>query len=458
MPTAIYFKSLAIGNVRAFAEEQNLVFTDSNGRPVLWTLIVGDNGVGKTTLLQCIARMRPVFNNRPDDEDGPPPLPVEPELSREENNKVFEKLARHGTVSTAQLKADICLFDTSGKSEKSEESISTHLEIKQNNGQISNVKGSAEPQTEYRKDTKDPLVLAYGAGRHPKADNLPVDADPIASLFNIEASLNDAEDFLYRLNYASMNDDLNARKRLNSIKKILSAIIEDIVHPESIQIFAPPGAGISPDKTGIRVDTPSGNVSFDQLSLGYQTVFSWITDIAWRLLDHYENSPDPLREPAVVIVDEIDLHLHPSWQRRIRKYLTEHFPNVQFIVTAHSPLMALSSLDTNVAVLRRSGDHTEIINDPDLVQGWRLDQLITSELFDLPSARSPEVEEMRARYRFLIGKRDLSNNEQEELDELQRREQDLPIANSPEEEKAMEIILRAAKRLESKDDVYDPNK
>ena len=448
MPTAIYFKSLAIGNVRAFAEEQNLVFTDSNGRPVLWTLIVGDNGVGKTTLLQCIARMRPVFNNRPDDEDGPPPLPVEPELSREENNKVFEKLARHGTVSTAQLKADICLFDTSGKSEKSEESISTHLEIKQNNGQISNVKGSAEPQTEYRKDTKDPLVLAYGAGRHPKADNLPVDADPIASLFKIEASLNDAEDFLYKLNYASMNDDLNARKRLNSIKKILSAIIEDIVRPESIQIFAPPGAGISSDKTGIRVDTPSGNVSFDQLSLGHQTVFAWTADIAWRLLDHYENSPDPLREPAVVIVDEIDLHLHPSWQRQIRKYLTEHFPNVQFIVTAHSPLMALSSLDTNVAVLRRSGDHTEIINDPDLVQGWRLDQLITSELFDLPSARSPEVEKRRSEYRELMKKRDnLSDNERKRLEELRHLELNLPTASSREDERAMEIIRRAAKHL-----------
>ena len=247
-----------------------------------------------------------------------------------------------------------------------------------------------------------------------------------------------------------------AQKKLDGIRMILSKIIEDISNPDSIEIFAPPGPGISPEKSGIRVDTPYGNVSFHQLSLGYQTMFAWITDIASRLLGHYENSSDPLREPAIVIVDEIDLHLHPSWQRKIRDRLTEYFPNIQFIATAHSPLMALNSLDANVAVLRRSEDHTEIVNDPAIVQGWRLDQLITSELFDLPSSRSHEVEKWRERYNSLIQRSDLSEKEKKELNELRQRERKLPTADSQEDESAMEIIRSVAKRLGLKDASDDP--
>ena len=83
-------------------------------------------------------------------------------------------------------------------------------------------------------------------------------------------------------------------------------------------------------------------VSLGRLSLGYQTVFAWTLDIAWRLIERYPRSPNPLQEPAIVLVDEIDLHLHPHWQRDIREHLTEQFPRIQFIATAHSPLMAQS--------------------------------------------------------------------------------------------------------------------
>ena len=62
MPTRrkiIYFLSIGLENVRCFAEPQVLSLVDSSGCPARWTLLVGDNGVGKTTLLQCLAWMRP---------------------------------------------------------------------------------------------------------------------------------------------------------------------------------------------------------------------------------------------------------------------------------------------------------------------------------------------------------------------------------------------------------------
>ena len=197
--------------------------------------------------------------------------------------------------------------------------------------------------------------------------------------------------------------------------------------------------------------TPYGTVPISQLSLGYQTVFAWTVDIAWRLLERNPDSSNPFDEPAIVIVDEIDLHLHPRWQREIRENLTRHFPKVQFIATAQSPLMAQISLDANVAVVRQSGDHAVILNDSAVVKSWRIDQLITSDLFGLASARSPAVEKWQARRFELLEKPKLSPDERAELKELDRMALELPTA-SPEDEKAMEIIRRAAAQLESNEE------
>ena len=58
------------------------------------------------------------------------------------------------------------------------------------------------------------------------------------------------------------------------------------------------------------------------LSLGYRTTAGWVVDLAWRFINRYPESPNPLAEPAVVLIDEIDLHLHPRWQLRIMKDLS----------------------------------------------------------------------------------------------------------------------------------------
>ena len=82
----VYFRSLELRNVRCFGQRQTLSFTDNAGKPVQWTLILGDNGVGKTTLLQCLAWMRPVLSTDPNNENS---KYFGPALSSEENNNAL---------------------------------------------------------------------------------------------------------------------------------------------------------------------------------------------------------------------------------------------------------------------------------------------------------------------------------------------------------------------------------
>lgn len=109
-------------------------------------------------------------------------------------------------------------------------------------------------------------------------------------------------------------------------------------------------------------------VSMRELSLGYQTMTAWIVDLASRMFEAYADSEDPLKESAVVLVDELDLHLHPRWQRQITAHLDALFARVQFIVTAHSPLIVPAET-VNVAVLRREGDHVVIDSSKDAEAG-----------------------------------------------------------------------------------------
>ena len=221
----------------------------------------------------------------------------------------------------------------------------------------------------------------------------------------------------------------------------------DIEHPQDIEILGLPNPGEISDQGGILVKTPYGSVPLRQLSLGYRTVFAWAVDIAWNLIQHYPDSDNPYGEPAIVIVDEIDLHLYPRWQREIRKNFTNCFPSVQFIVTAHSPLIAQVSLDANLAVLRREFEYAVVESDPVVIKEWRLDQVFTSDLFGFESARHPEVEEQMKRMRYLSQKQHLSEVERNELEELDCWILTLPTAELREDQKAMENIREATESI-----------
>ena len=327
------------------------------------------------------------------------------------------------------------------------ETISTWCEISLDaEGDIDHFKYGGETLKSI--DIEEPLVLAYGAGRFPSIGKLVEGSlEPVQSLFEDVTEIPNVESRLYHLDYSASKKQLGAESKLNQLKKMLADILPDIEHPQDIEILGLPNPGEISDQGGILVKTPYGSVPFRQLGLGFRTVFAWAVDIAWNLIQHYPDSDNPYGEPAIVIVDEIDLHLHPRWQREIRKNFTNCFPSVQFIVTAHSPLIAQVSLDANLAVLRREFEYAVVESDPVVIKEWRLDQVFTSDLFGFESARHPEVEEQMKRMRYLSQKQHLSEVERNELEELDCWILTLPTAELREDQKAMENIREATESI-----------
>jgi predicted ATP-binding protein involved in virulence len=216
---------------------------------------------------------------------------------------------------------------------------------------------------------------------------------------------------------------------------------------EAVRVSEPTGRHPTPR---VEFNTPYGWVPLRQLGYGYQTLIAWMVDFAGRMVERYPDSADPLGEPAVVLVDEVDLHLHPRWQRKLIGHLTEYFPNTQFIATAHSPLVVQAAAGANLAVLRREGDHVVIDNDVEAVRGWRVDQVYTSELFGLESARPPELDGLLARRKEILSKPALTKQDERELAGLEEKIGNLPVGETAEQAEAIRLIQESLEVLKKR--------
>jgi predicted ATP-binding protein involved in virulence len=94
----------------------------------------------------------------------------------------------------------------------------------------------------------------------------------------------------------------------------------------------------------------------NQLSDGEKCLLAMVGDLARRLAIANPSLPDPLQGSGVVLIDEIELHLHPKWQREIIPALTRTFPNCQFIVTTHSPQVISQVKPEGIYILERTDD------------------------------------------------------------------------------------------------------
>ena len=141
------------------------------------------------------------------------------------------------------------------------------------------------------------------------------------------------------LSVVQLADWLRAQQAL-AFERQASQHLVDIVE-EAVRCFLPGFENLRPSKVGssqLLIDQEGTTLHLRQLSDGERSVLVLMLDIAKRLAQANPHLTDPLSEAeAVILIDEIDLHLHPQWQRKVVGDLTRTFPNCQFIATTHSP-------------------------------------------------------------------------------------------------------------------------
>lgn len=137
------------------------------------------------------------------------------------------------------------------------------------------------------------------------------------------------------------------------------------------------------------------------LSDGYQSMVVMACDILRSVLTMWRQ---PALAEGIVLIDEVGAHLHPRWRLRVVRAAREMLPRVQFVITTHDPLCLRGVVDGEVIVVRRNS-HGDVLALADLppVTGMRIDQLLTSEHFGLGSTEDPEIAELWESYYRIKG-------------------------------------------------------
>jgi hypothetical protein len=163
-------------------------------------------------------------------------------------------------------------------------------------------------------------------------------------------------------------------------------------------------------------------IPMESLSQGTISLTSLVGVLLQRLYDVSSGGESPMTRYALALVDEIDAHMHPKWQRSITMELSRHFPNVQFIVTTHSPLVVGGMNTDQVYLLRRNDDGAVMVDRPEQsLQGLGVAGLLTSELFDLDTHLDVKTERDLARKRELQAMETRHQADEEELAQLDDR-------------------------------------
>jgi predicted ATPase len=197
------------------------------------------------------------------------------------------------------------------------------------------------------------------------------------SVFGEDVALTEAIDWLVKLNYQVLE------------QKEEGDIIEDIKKLINSPDFLPHQAkleNISSDGVEFR-DGNGSIIQVNQLSDGYRSILSLTFELIRRMIRVYGSDAvfKNIRKdkmaidlPGVVLIDEIDAHLHPSWQTRIGQWFTSYFPNIQFIVTTHSPLVCRACDKGSIWRLAAPGSDSESGE----ITGNERDRLIVGNILD----------------------------------------------------------------------------
>ena len=344
----MYIQKVEIKNIRSISH-----FEMDFPKPAGWHVLIGDNGAGKSTIIRSIAIA----------------LIGEKDAQALSAFEDFSNwLHPNGTKATVVLSVqrdnefDKPIYN---KKQPTAESI-INIERVNGNGKV-NVSGKVTPNNAVWGDNSNSgwFVAAYGPFRRLRGS-----VDTFTYLTNsrprLGACLTVFRDDVALTHLTPWLKDLV----LDAPKKPKAkSIIENIVNFINNAQLLPNGAILSDDidSEGIKLNDANGvPVSLYDMSDGYRSVLSMTIDIIRFLIETYGTEkvfPNTKQEiiglPGVVLIDEVDAHLHPTWQTRIGQWFTKYFPNIQFIVTTHSPLVCRACENGSIWRLAAPGSSNE---------------------------------------------------------------------------------------------------
>lgn len=326
---SVKIKSLELKSFKCF-EDFSIDCTRADGSVYQWTVLLGNNNTGKTNLLKVAAGLF--------------------KLKLRCLDLSFRLIDELLSLGLLRMQTSLGL----------EKDVSwdfyphTHIEL-------------SNP-TEY------PLIFGYGVSRYPSnggfSDSQVEDCE---TLFFRESRLLNLEEWLMNLDYVRSKGGEQSSRAARLLEQI-GALILGRVLPEVLDFRARTSDTLS---NYLEFKTIDGWFRYNELGYGYQSMLSWVIDLCKRMFDRYEELDNPLSGEAVVLVDEIDLHLHPQWQREVIQRLSDVFPNTQFIVTTHSPLVLQSMSDVNLYTLTRREQKVSVErHSRNSFVGWTVEEIL----------------------------------------------------------------------------------
>ncbi len=423
----MYIGKIGLKNIRGFADLQFDLARDGEMHAG-WTVFTGDNGSGKSTLLKAIA------------------IALVGRDTARALQPSFHRWIRDGAEEEASIQLDIvrCAEDDAiAESGRSPEAQFPAKMVLRNGGKEPTLQGaiparkprhySTPERTIWSPDAKGWFSCGYGPfrrvfGASPEATRHMVApaTERFVTMFQEAASLAEVDQWLRNLKHKELENKAAEREQLALVLDLL----RDDLMPNRISVDRVDSDGLwLKDRNGAQL-------AWGEMSDGYRAAAALLADIVRHLIGTYgldgltEKTTDGktvIKRSGIVLIDEIDAHLHPEWQREIGFWLKRHFPKIQFLVTTHSPIICQAADENGLFVLPEPASDNEpralTIEEYRKVIASRPDTILLTSAFGLQNTRSPRAVEGRAEFAKLEAKKragvNLTRIEKQRAEQLQ---------------------------------------
>lgn len=361
----MHIQTLHLQNFRGF-EEKKITFHPQ------FNVLIGENGSGKTTILDSIAYLLKDYNSRLCNESKFEFREIDRRYKRFEESIEFTKEPTKLTLNVSDffqkedtLTIEIAQNKTKNVYQNPIKQLSEKIEDLVVSGSKANIPiiayyPSLRLSSFVEKLSPDTFEFngARAVGYDNGLENKPINSNIlIARIKALELA------------------EFQQKKTLETLQAIKRAMIQSIPHCVNVYFDYKWGELI------VEYDNDTRDI-FSALSDGYRNVLAIFGDIAYRAARLNPYAINILTETrGIVMIDEIDLHLHPKWQVKIVDYLRNTFPNIQFIVTTHSPLIIQEMKKEPIIFLDETSDYEPNLLTPDsiLMRIQGLDDVETPE-------------------------------------------------------------------------------